>query len=76
MEIKDNVALVTGAASGIGRALCLDLARRGIKAVAMVDLTEAVSEAVGEVNQKADREVAYPFQGDAHCLGTDGVPAP
>ena len=46
MEIKDNVALVTGAASGIGRALCLDLAHRGIKAVAMVDLTEAVGEDV------------------------------
>jgi len=64
MEIKDNVALVTGAASGIGRALCVDLARRGVKAVAMVDLTEALGEAVEEINQKADREVAYPFQGD------------
>lgn len=64
MLIKDKVAVVTGAASGIGRALCLDLARRGIKAVGMVDLTEAVAEAAQGVNQEADREVAYPFQGD------------
>ncbi len=64
MEIKDKVAVVTGAASGIGRALCLDLAGRGAKAVAMIDLTEAVGAATREINQKLDREVAYPFQGD------------
>jgi len=49
MVIKDKVAVVTGAASGIGRTLCLDLARR--KAVAMVDLTDAVGEVAREINQ-------------------------
>lgn len=28
-NIKDSVALVTGASSGIGRACCLELARKG-----------------------------------------------
>ncbi len=64
MEIKNKVAVVTGAASGIGRAICLDLARRGTKAVAMVDLTDAVSEAAQEINREVGREVAYPFQND------------
>jgi len=29
MQIKDKVAVVTGAASGIGHAVCLELASRG-----------------------------------------------
>ena len=37
MDIKGKIAIVTGAASGIGRALSLELARRGVKAIAMVD---------------------------------------
>ncbi len=40
MEIKDKVALVTGAGSGIGRATALRLAREGA-AVAVADVDEA-----------------------------------
>lgn len=64
MEIKDKVAIVTGAASGIGRALCVELAHRGIKVVAMVDFTEAINEVAEGVNQEAGKEVAFPFLGD------------
>ena len=38
MEIKDKICVVTGAASGIGRALCEAFAAQGAKAVVCVDL--------------------------------------
>lgn len=65
MEIKNRVAVVTGAASGIGREVTLQLAQRGAKAVAMVDMTEMVREAADEANAKAGRQVAFAFQGNA-----------
>jgi NAD(P)-dependent dehydrogenase (short-subunit alcohol dehydrogenase family) len=40
MKLKDKVAVVTGAASGIGRALALELAREGVAAVAISDVDE------------------------------------
>ncbi len=40
MQMKDRTALVTGAASGMGRALALSLARRGCH-LALADLDEA-----------------------------------
>ena len=39
-EIRDAVAVITGAGSGIGRALALDLARRGAK-LALADVNSA-----------------------------------
>ncbi len=64
MEIKERVAVITGAASGIGRALAQDLASRGAKAVAMVDMNDVIKDAAAEVNDKAGREVAFAYQGD------------
>lgn len=64
MEIKDRVAIVTGGASGIGRAASFELAKRGVKAIAMVDLTEDIKVAVEQVNNEVDGMVAIPFQGD------------
>ena len=64
MEIKDKVAVITGAASGIGHAVCLELAIRGIKAIGMVDMNDEVTKAAEKINRDAKTEIAFPFIGD------------
>ncbi|NVK44533.1 MAG: SDR family oxidoreductase [Oceanospirillaceae bacterium] len=64
VEIKDKVAVITGAGSGIGNAVAIELANRGVKAVLMVDLTDQVKINAEEVNAEVGRIVAYPYQGD------------
>ena len=64
MQIQDKVAVVTGGASGIGRAVSLELARRGIKKIAMVDQSEQAEVAVAQINNEINRDIAVPFHGD------------
>ncbi|MCZ6804642.1 MAG: SDR family NAD(P)-dependent oxidoreductase [Proteobacteria bacterium] len=64
MEIKDRVALVTGGASGIGHAVSLELAERGVKAIAMVDLTDNVEDAAKQINAEVDANIVIPFKGN------------
>lgn len=64
MEIKGKVGLVTGAASGIGQAVVEELARRGVKGIALVDRTPAVEETAAKLNADIGRPVAVPFVGD------------
>lgn len=64
MEIKDRVALVTGGASGIGRAVSFELAQRGVKAIALVDLTDDVEVTAEEINKKVGANIAIPFKGN------------
>lgn len=54
MDIKGKVVIVTGAASGIGRGLCLRFAKEGAKAIVAADINEAGA-----------KEVATEINGDA-----------
>jgi NAD(P)-dependent dehydrogenase (short-subunit alcohol dehydrogenase family) len=48
MDVKGKVIIVTGAASGIGRALCRRFAKEGAKAVVAADINEAGAKAVAQ----------------------------
>lgn len=64
MLINDKVAVVTGAASGIGYAVCEELITRGALSVAMVDMSEEVFEQAEKLNENIARKPARPFKGD------------
>lgn len=58
IHVRDKIAIVTGGGQGIGRAICLTLAREGAD-VAVVDLNaETAAEAVGEVEKLGRRGLA------------------
>jgi NAD(P)-dependent dehydrogenase (short-subunit alcohol dehydrogenase family) len=64
MNIEAKVALVTGAASGIGVAVARELARRGARAVALVDRHDNLPEVARSMNESAGRPAAEAFVGD------------
>ncbi|WP_425395635.1 SDR family NAD(P)-dependent oxidoreductase [Aeoliella sp.] len=64
MNIAQRVAVVTGAAGGIGAAVAKDLAQRGARAVVMVDLNDAVNETAKAINKEVGRDVADAVVGD------------
>jgi 3-oxoacyl-[acyl-carrier protein] reductase len=64
MELVDKVAVITGAASGIGRAVALQLARRKVRAIGLVDMGDAVEGVAEEVNADAGRKVAFAYRGN------------
>ena len=64
MEINDKIGVITGAGSGIGQAVALELARRKVRALALVDRTDTVDAVAAEVNALAGTNIARAFQGD------------
>jgi 3-oxoacyl-[acyl-carrier protein] reductase len=62
--IKGQVAVITGAAGGIGQALARDMTRRGAAAIALVDFSERVLQLAREINTEAHRQVAIAYRGD------------
>jgi NAD(P)-dependent dehydrogenase (short-subunit alcohol dehydrogenase family) len=68
MNIQGSVAVITGAAGGIGRALALELAKRKAAGLALVDQSEAVHQVAKAINELTGTPLAYGYSGDA----TDG----
>jgi 3-oxoacyl-[acyl-carrier protein] reductase len=64
MNIKGSVAVITGAAGGIGRALALELAKRKAAGLALVDQSEAVQQVARAINELAGSKVAFCYSGD------------
>jgi NAD(P)-dependent dehydrogenase (short-subunit alcohol dehydrogenase family) len=64
MEFAGKVAVITGAASGIGRAVAAALAHRDVGAMALVDMGDAIDGVVADVNAEAGREVAFAYKGN------------
>ncbi len=63
-QIQQKVAVVTGAARGIGAAVSRELANRGAKAVILVDRSDDVLNVASAINQSSDRTVAEAVVGD------------
>ena len=68
MNITGQIAVVTGGASGIGRAVAGELVAAEVAALAVVDLAGAEA-AAAELNEQAGRGVAYAFEGDVTDAG-------
>src|ERR1051326_515661 len=63
MTIKGSVAVITGAAGGIGRALALEMAKRKAAGLALVDHSETVHQVARAVNEFAGSSVAVGYSG-------------
>jgi len=64
MNIKNSIAVITGAAGGIGRALAFELVNRKASAMALVDRNQAAHEITRAVNELAQKQLAVGYVGD------------
>ena len=64
MDIKGKAAVITGAASGIGRAAAEELAKQEIKLLALVDLSDEIENVSNTLAQQYPNCNVKPFQGD------------
>ena len=67
MKLKDRTAVVTGAASGIGRGISVSLARRGCN-LALADLNDAGNSETARMAQSAHTEPLSPLRITQHHL--------
>lgn len=67
MKFNGKTAIITGAASGIGRATTRALIERDIGVLIAVDRNEIIHQLAKETNEKVGREIAIPYAGDVTC---------
>jgi 3-oxoacyl-[acyl-carrier protein] reductase len=69
LNLTPRVAVITGGASGIARAVARQLGKEGIRAIGLVDFSEAVHGVAAEINKTLGRECVHAFQGDVTDKG-------
>jgi len=78
MELKDKIIVVTGAASGIGRAMCIRYAKEGAKHIACVDRdlagAEETAAMMGGKAYEVDVAVKDQITGMIDAVETDAGP--
>jgi 3-oxoacyl-[acyl-carrier protein] reductase len=62
--LTNKIAVITGAAGGIGETLAHELTKRGIKGLALVDFSPRVKEVADMCNQAGRGEIAFSYEGD------------
>jgi NAD(P)-dependent dehydrogenase (short-subunit alcohol dehydrogenase family) len=65
MNIQNQIAVITGAGSGIGEAVAHELAQRGARLVLLVDRSDRVFDVADAVNQSVGRQAAEVRIGNA-----------
>jgi NAD(P)-dependent dehydrogenase (short-subunit alcohol dehydrogenase family) len=63
MNVKNKVAVITGAGSGIGQAIAIELAERGVRGIALVDRSDAVLRVADMINDR-NEHVGQAMIGD------------
>ncbi|MDR3622021.1 MAG: SDR family oxidoreductase [Paludisphaera borealis] len=64
MIIKDKTAVITGAGSGIGQAVAIELAERGVGGLGLIDSSDSVINVARAINDRLGRPIAEAVIGD------------
>ncbi len=64
MIMNGAVGVITGAAGGIGRALALEMVKRKVAGLALVDNSEAVHQVAKAINELVGASLAFGYSGD------------
>lgn len=69
-ELKDRIAVITGASSGLGKAIALEMAGRGVKVALMARRAELLKEISAQIKSDGGQALALPVDvSDAGAVG-------